>query len=286
MHLAKGLAGALLAAALLPGGAEADVTIGSPLTHATTSFDQVSAPTEWVQMSLDGATLTSPVNGTVVSFAVRGTFINGPDNDVDLRVLKPSGGGQFVFTSNPISLASLPKAANDDVTRTFSTSVPISIGDAISLHGSTNAKIPLAAPTTARFETFNGGSTAGTPSGPPTSFNVLGEVQFNALVRPANTFSLGPVALNKKNGTAGVTATLSNPGDVKVEGANIQAHKQSSAAAGDLPLTVTPTKAAREKLRRKGKLSSQVEFKFTPSFGTPSRQTVPVTLRMKRKRRR
>jgi hypothetical protein len=58
------------------------------------------------------------------------------------------------------------------------------------------------------------------------------------------------------------------------------------AAAGPLSLTLLPTKAAKKRLRKKGKASATVKLSFTPMGGVAGTVTAPVKLRKKRKKKK
>ena len=251
------------------------------MNHATTTSTAVGSPVEYVQTSLTGARLSSPINGTVVAWSVRGTILNGPSNFFNLRVLRPSGSDfTFVDRSEPNDF---PNGFTDDAVRRIATSLPIRAGDTISLHGATNSRLPLASTGGALYETFSGLGNDGEPSGPPTGTGLAGEAQFNAEVEPTNSFTLSAAQANKKAGTATLTATLPNPGTLTVQGATVRSQTLTPSAEGPQGVTLSPTKKTQKRLRKKGKASGAVDFTFTPSFGVPLTQSVSITLRLKRK---
>jgi hypothetical protein len=179
-RLAKGLvAAALLCGALAPGAAMANVTLGSSLSTATTAYEQTAGSTVYSQTALTGAQLTSPMDGTVVTWRVRGAGTNGMmnPNTLTLRIVRPSGGEIVgVASSAP---QTFPTNIDDDVLRTFSTSLPIHIGDQIALSAGPNTAVPLgyySGPTFQEFNPFADGSSSGAPTFP----SLQGELQFNA----------------------------------------------------------------------------------------------------------
>jgi hypothetical protein len=178
----------VLLGALWPGLATANVTIGSSLSRATNGSWQTAGPTVYVQTSLNGAQLTSPVDGTLVAWRIRGARTNGManPNDVTLRVLRPDPGGQFVGAGSS-GLQTLPNNLDDDVTRTFSASIPIHVGDQIALAGGPNFAAPIASYSGPTLEEFNA-FVDGASSGSPMFTNLPGELQFNAdIATPAGT---------------------------------------------------------------------------------------------------
>jgi hypothetical protein len=183
-RLVKGLAAAVLLGALAPSAAMANVTIGSPLSSATNASEQTAGSTVYAQTSLAGAQLTSPVDGTIVTWSVRGAQTNGgaTTNTLTLRDVQPSG-GQIVGVSSSAP-QTFPNDIDDDVLRTFSTSLPIHVGDQIALSAGPNTAVPLAfysGPTFEEFNPFGDGSS----SGSPTFIGLQGELQFNADIATA-----------------------------------------------------------------------------------------------------
>jgi hypothetical protein len=176
-RLAKALAAALLLGALAPGAAMANVTIGSSLSTATNASEITAGSTVYAQTALAGAQLTSPVDGTVVTWRVRGARSGPAANTLTLRVVRPSG-AEIVGVSSSAS-ETLPNNLDDDVLRTFSTSLPIHIGDRIALTAGPNTQVPLAFYSGPTFEEFNPFAD-GSSSGPPTFPTLSGELQFNA----------------------------------------------------------------------------------------------------------
>jgi hypothetical protein len=188
-RLAKGFAAALLFGALVPGAAMANVTIGSSLSRATNASEITAGSTVYAQTALAGAQLRSPVDGTVVRWRVRGAQTNGMANPnvLTLRVVRQSG-SEIVGVSSSAP-KTVPNNIDDDVLRTFSTSLPIHIGDRIALGAGLTTSVPLAfysGPTFEEFNPFADGSSSGAPTFPSRT----GELQFNADI--ATTAPPGP----------------------------------------------------------------------------------------------
>jgi|SRR5690242_124116 len=183
-RLAKGLAGVVLLGALWPGVATANITIGSSLSTATNASQVTSASTVYSQTSLAGAQLTSPVDGTLVTWRIRGARSGPAANTLTLRVVRPSG-GQIVGEASSAP-QTIPNNLDDDVLRTFSTSLPIHAGDQIALAAEANTQVPMAfypGPTFQEFNSFADGSS----SGSPTFVGLTGELQFNADIATTET---------------------------------------------------------------------------------------------------
>src|SRR5262249_54404610 len=102
------------------------VTIGSPLT-ATFGGQLFSVPSgTWANTVLSEpvAAPTSPVPGTVVRWRLAGNYSGGP---FELRVLRAGYGG---YTGAGTSAPVTPLGSG---TQTFSTNLPIQVGDLIGL---------------------------------------------------------------------------------------------------------------------------------------------------------
>ena len=164
------------------------------------------------------------------------------------------------------------------------TSLPIRRDDQIGLEAANGAGTPISGATGAVLAVFNDFAD-GSPSGPPGSILVGTELLFNADVEPTNTFSISPVQPNKKAGTATLIATVPNPGTLQLQGSTVMPQARSL-QSGQQYLTLAPTRSTRKRLKKKGKASGQADVIYTPNFGTPSTQTVPFVLKLKRKKKR
>jgi hypothetical protein len=113
----------------------------------------------------------------------------------------------------------------------------------------------------------------------------------------APQFDLGSMQ-SMPNGSANLTFNVNGPGtlqavDASVAGASAVAAKkrspkikptsQSVAQAGEVTLTIRVSKAGKQLLRRKGKLTVPVRVTFTPVTGSPVERTLKVKFRLKLK---
>ena len=279
--LGKGFAAALVFGGLLPATAGANVTVGNPLTRPTDSgVGAGGAPAKVFVTTLSGdpaTRMTSPVNGAVVSWNVRGSSAAGGPHVLTLRVLQPSGTG-FIGAGSSSSIT-IPTVAGD-VMRSFGTSIPIRIGDQIGIGATPGTVVPYASSGgPATFKTFNTFAD-GSPSGAPIGGGGGLEPQFNAVVAPTNTVVLSAITRHKKKGTASLTATLPNPGTLAVKGKLVKLQTLDASAAGNLALTLRPSRQGKKKLKRRGKASGKVAFTFTPSFGDPATRKTSVKLKL------
>jgi hypothetical protein len=239
-RLVAGL-GVIVIAVALPAVSSAAVIVGSPLSDGFEGSIGRGAPTVFVQTSLpvSGAQLTSPVNGTVVHWSLRGTSTNSSANTFRLRVLRPAGAGTFTGAGTS-SAQTTPKAFNDDVVRTFDTSLAIRAGDQVGLDADTGADVPKATVSGAGNEFFDGFAD-GSPSGNPTVEPIFQETEmlFNAEVVAAPTTSATVPACSQ---TGAITISIStDPASApkavhfRVDGG---AEQMSAAPSGTITITV------------------------------------------------
>jgi hypothetical protein len=277
--LGKGFAAALVFGGLLPATAGANVTVGNPLTLPTDSgVGAGNAPAKVFVTTMFGdptARPSSPVNGTVVSWNLRGSVGVGGPHVFTLRVLQPAGTG---FVGAGSSSSQTIPTVTGDVLRSFSASIPIRIGDQIGIGATPGSVVPCAGsggPATFKtYDTFADGSPSGSPIGGGGGL----EPQFNAVVAPTNTVSLSVITRHKRMGTASLTAALPNAGTLDIQGKTVRQQTLNASAAGDLALTLRPSRKTKRKLKRKGKAAGKVAFTFTPAFGDPATQRMPVKL--------
>jgi hypothetical protein len=231
-------------------------------------------PCAWSQATLPGRPVSSPVNGVIVRWRVQWGVT--PDT-IALRVLRPAAGGSLFVASTAPEPISTQK-------QTLTASVPISIGDRIAVEelGMTNTS-PRGIPATGGvIDTWldsppNGGSAPPSVSGNPPDTELL----LNADIEPSNDATLSRPRLNKKKGTARVTVTLPNAGALAISGGPVRPQTLSATQPGPVELALTPTKKAKKRLKRKGKSKGRVAFTFTPDFGAPSTEPLPLTLKRK-----
>jgi hypothetical protein len=180
----------------------ANIVLGNPLTE-TFSSSEIKAPTTFVNLRLEsGNRLVSPVEGLIVSWAVKGAS-PGP---FALRVLAPAG--PLAFTGAGRSLAATP--AGTGLER-FGAALPIKAGQTIGLDSPAATATIGASPSTPNSEfavagmgVLGEGQTTAFEAGPGA------DIAFNAEVQPAPTVaSLGTTSGPLAGGT-GVLITGSD----------------------------------------------------------------------------
>ncbi len=117
------------------------------------------------------------------------------------------------------------------------------------------------------------------------AFSPQTDVRLNisAVLIPDNGFTLGTVTRDRKNGTASITVTTTNPGVVTVSGKGLRKRAAKSlAVAGPATFQLAATGKTLRKLVRKGAAKVTVNATFTPPAGEPRTQSVGVKLKMSR----
>lgn len=106
-----------------------------------------------------------------------------------------------------------------------------------------------------------------------------------AVLEPTNTFSLGPITLNKKKGTASLEATVPNPGDLAVSGKGVKAARDrtamtsSAVGIGTVKVKIRAEGRKKRKLNETGKVKLNLAITYTPTGGVPSTASTKVKLR-------
>ncbi len=100
---------------------------------------------------------------------------------------------------------------------------------------------------------------------------------------PANAFALSRPKLNKRNGTATLTATVPGPGTLRLAGKGIKTLTKSVSHPGRVHLTLTAQSNTSRKLRRAGQAKVTARVTYTPTGGDPNTKSKTVTLRSARR---
>lgn len=94
------------------------------------------------------------------------------------------------------------------------------------------------------------------------------------------------IEINKRLGTALLTATVSDAGLLAVEGKGILPAKRQAGRPGLIELLLAPNRALKRKLTKKHKAKVMLSITFAANNGASNRQTQPLTLKMVRPHRR
>jgi Tol biopolymer transport system component len=96
---------------------------------------------------------------------------------------------------------------------------------------------------------------------------------------PSNKFSLGKLKLNKKKGTATLTALLPGPGNLVIGGKGVKGATKAAKGAGKAVLPVKAAAKALKKLNESGAVALKAKITFTPTGGSPRTQMKSLTLK-------
>jgi hypothetical protein len=272
----------LLAAFSVPSPAQGSVTIGHVLGTGTpgplhcfptcTLRQATLAPEDG--LATDG--LTSPTNGVVTSFGI-GVVASNQDGNlaIRLRVLRGRAG---VASSDPLTLV------DADGIQTFPTELPISAGDGIGLDtlpSSLPGKIGIGRGTAAlnsTVELFSPPLIDGGPEQTPQG-STGGVLDINAVIEPANAFAFGKVARNRSKGTATLSVSVPNAGDLVVAGKGVKRASTSVTAPGVVKLKVAAKGKKLRTLNNTGRVRVAAKVTFTPTGGDPKTRSKRLVLK-------
>jgi hypothetical protein len=164
---------------------------------------------------------------------------------------------------------------------TVSVSLPVKSGDMVGYHESGPANSCVFSQPGDNVLNRAGNLADGTAG----TFAPQNDVRLNlsAVLVPDNAFTLGGITRDRKNGTATITATTSNPGLITIAGKGMKKRPSKTlAVAGPVTFAVTAVGKTRHKLARKGKIVLPVHVTFFPTGGDPAVQ--PINLKLQRTR--
>jgi hypothetical protein len=112
------------------------------------------------------------------------------------------------------------------------------------------------------------------------------EIALNAEINPTSIFALGVKTRNKKKGTATLTATVPNPGELTgagkgVEVASAAATSKKVKAPGSVKLLIQAKGKKLTKLNSTGTVKVTPKITYTPRGGEPATESVKVKLKKK-----
>ena len=274
---ARGRLAVLLALACLtaaaPARAAASVTIGQ-LTPFPPSAACSTSNVDFLEPSVTGGNLyVARQAGTITSWT---TNSSGAGAHYVIKI--------FRRTPDPDVFQVIAHAPSHTLTsglNTVAVNLPVKSGDMIGFNES-------GAPSSCAFSAPGDSvlTSAGNLSdGATRTFTAQNDVRLNltAVLVPDNGFTLGGISRDRKQGTASITATTSNPGIVTVSGKGLRKRRSKSlAVAGPVTFQLTPTGRTARRLVRKGRVTVAPTVTFLPSGGDPSSQSIHLKL-LKRK---
>jgi hypothetical protein len=178
-----------------------------------------------------------------------------------------------------------PRSLTPGVVNTFPANIPVRQGDVLGFNDNDGSAVTNAClfPIAGESHLERMGSLADGASG--TFFaNPNFRINVTAVVEPTNTFTLGGITRNKKKGTATITTTVPNPGDLSGSG---KGAKVTSAGAtiskavtpGTAKLVIRAKGKKKRKLNDTGKVKLNTTITYTPTGGAPLTQTRKVKLK-------
>ena len=101
--------------------------------------------------------------------------------------------------------------------------------------------------------------------------------------KPSNLFVLSRPKLNRRNGTATLTATVPGAGTLRLTGRGIRQLDRLVSRAGTVKLTIKGQPRTQRSLGRTRRMSVTVRVTYTPAGGDPNTQSKKLTLRRGRR---
>jgi sugar lactone lactonase YvrE len=120
------------------------------------------------------------------------------------------------------------------------------------------------------------GTASFTGLAPPSSF-------VPPFAKPSNSFALSRPKLNRRNGTATLTATVPGAGTLRLTGRGIRQVDRFINRAGTVKLTIKGRPTTKRSLGRTGRAPVTVRVTYTPTGGDPNTQSKKLTLRRGRR---
>jgi len=168
---------------------------------------------------------------------------------------------------------------------TFPASVPVMPGDVLGLNNGSPVATSCGFPVTGESYLFRNGNLADGESDAFSSFSGY-RLNISAVFVYSNAFTLGKAKLNKKKGTATLTATVPNPGELTGSGNGVKVASVAGAvtsktvtAPGAVKLTIRAKGKKKATLNETGKVKVKPKITYTPTGGDPSTQSKKLKLK-------
>jgi hypothetical protein len=281
LHRLVGLAGMVLCvAAVAPAPAGAAQTIGQTGLDGGACTNRV-----YVQHDLaSGPSYSASSSGVITSWSAQANGATG--QTLQLVVLSQNGSLEYTILRRD----SVRTLANLNALNTFAgLNLPIEAGQLIAVYD------PPGSTADCESDGISSGdnvafSDIGNPSdNVPTGyfgFDSPFRVNAQAVVEPTNTFTLGATTRNKKKGTASVTATVPNPGELTGSGKGVKVASAAGAVTsktittpGAVKLTIKAKGKNQKTLNETGKVTVKPKITYTPTNGAARTQSIKVKLK-------
>jgi hypothetical protein len=262
-----------IAVLLCAAQATAAVTVGQLPASPQPQSPACASNRDYLQPSVTGGNLyIARQEGSITSWSTNVSGTTG--QSFELKV--------FRRTSDPDVFQVIGQDAERPLSsglNTFPANVHVESGDMIGLHvaGGPQNSCVFPMPGDALLQSQSPGDLA---LGQSAQFVALSEHRLNlsAILVPTNAFTITGISRNRRNGTARVSANLSNPGQVTVGGKGLKGRHATRAVAGAVTLKVSTTGKRSRKLSRIGQLRVPVTLTFYPTGGDPAAQMLTVKL--------
>jgi hypothetical protein len=278
-----GIAGIVACAAVLATGAPASavVTIGQVAPGSGALVSCPTGPTDLVQPSVTagGNLYSARAAGRITSWSTR----SGGSGSYTLKV--------FRRTTDPDVFRVIGHSGPHPLTsglKTFSANLAVSSGDLIGLNatgaaGPGNNTCAFSSPGDFVLSSSGNLPDGGSENFPPGSAMDNVRLNLSATLVPTNAFGFGAVTRDRRKGTATLEVLVSNPGSVTLAGKGLKLKRATKtvAVAGPVRFAIAAAGKKEKKLKRKGRVSVQVNATFTPTGGDPAGQSISLKLKKK-----
>jgi hypothetical protein len=230
-----------------------------------------------------GNSYVVPSTGGVTSWTVTSwsnSASTGTGQSLTMKLWRPIDATHFTAVGHDG-----PRSITPSVLNTFSgLSIPVKAGDVLGISpnglGGNNGCAITAPGDHFIFSATN------VPDGQSGTFaNGGGGQRLNvaATIDPANTFSLGGITRDKNKGTATITTTVPNPGELAASGTGVKAAAVATTSKAVTPgaatLLIKATGKKKRKLNDTGKVKLNATITYTPTGGNPSTLSTKVKLK-------
>jgi hypothetical protein len=275
---AASLAALSLAAGASPAGAS--VTIGQTAPTITSCV----AVRDFLQPTVtSGNTYVVPALPPASALVITSwsTQANAGGGMLAMKVYRPLGGTMYMAVGHDG-----PRPLTGGALNTFPASVAVKAGDVLG-----NSVPPAAGAPGCGFDVFGETFLFGIgnlPDGASGDFESTTNARINvsAVVSPSNTFALGKVKRNQDKGTATLTVSVPNPGELVLAGKGVKRASAAGAvvaktvtAPGDVKLKIRAKGKKKRKLNETGKVKVKPTITYTPTSGDPNTQSRRLKLK-------
>lgn len=262
-----------------PSPAAASVTIGQ-LAPVDSPAVCGSATDRFHETVPAGSSYVVPATGTITSWSHNAAA--GPNQQLTMKV--------FRKVADPLTYSVLARDVRPlapSTTNTFLVNFPVKPGDILGSNGFSTGLTACFVNTSVVFARLSrDGDLLEGQSGDFEPVSCCNQLNISAVFSPANTFTLGRTSRNRKKGTATLTATVPNPGELAGSGKGVKVASAAGAvtsktvsAPGEVKLTIRAKGKKKRTLNETGKVKVKPKITYTPTGGDPSTQSTKLKLK-------